>query len=67
MPDPRFCDCCAFEQLMRVAEYRAEGYSEKLSLARGMVMTGGIITAAGVIMAIAFGALMFSEVRPTGP
>ena len=48
---------------MRVIEYRDEGHSEKISLARGVSMTGGIITAAGVIMAIAFGALLFSEVR----
>jgi uncharacterized membrane protein YdfJ with MMPL/SSD domain len=46
---------------MRVAEYRAEGYSDRISLARGMASTGGIITAAGVIMAIAFGALLLSE------
>ena len=51
-------------QLMRVAEFRQAGYSEKISLARGMSMTGGIITAAGVIMAIAFGALIFSQVHP---
>ncbi len=52
---------CAL-QLMRVAEFRDSGHSDKLSLARGMSMTGGIITAAGVIMAIAFGALIFSQV-----
>jgi uncharacterized membrane protein YdfJ with MMPL/SSD domain len=48
-------------QLSRVIEYRLLGFSERVSLARGVYRTGRIITAAGIIMAIAFGALLFSQ------
>ena len=52
---------CVCAQLMRVIEFRVEGYSDSISLARGVYRTGRIITAAGIIMAIAFGALLFSD------
>jgi hypothetical protein len=51
------CGCFA----CRCVCHELPRHSDKISLARGMGMTGGIITAAGVIMAIAFGALIFSE------
>lgn len=48
--------------LTRVTEYRADGFGPRESIEKGLVATGGIITAAGVIMAIAFGGLLFSKV-----
>jgi uncharacterized membrane protein YdfJ with MMPL/SSD domain len=46
----------------RILEYRTqEGYGHKSSIAAGLHATGGIITAAGLIMAIAFGGLMLSS------
>jgi len=47
--------------LGRVLEYRLLGFSEKASVAAGVEHSGPLITAAGVIMAIAFGALLFSS------
>jgi len=47
--------------MCRVAEYRMEGYTNKASILKAVHETGGIITAAGVIMAIAFGGMMFSQ------
>jgi uncharacterized membrane protein YdfJ with MMPL/SSD domain len=47
--------------ISRILEYRLEGYEHKTSIACGLHATGGIITAAGVIMAFAFGSLMFSS------
>lgn len=47
--------------IYRILEYRLEGYEHKSSVALGLDSTGGIITAAGVIMALAFGSLMFSS------
>lgn len=47
--------------MCRVQEYRLEGYSNDASILRAAVETSGIITAAGVIMAIAFGGLLFSQ------
>jgi uncharacterized membrane protein YdfJ with MMPL/SSD domain len=44
----------------RVLEYRLDGYEHKSSIAAALHSTGGIITAAGVIMAVAFGSLLFS-------
>lgn len=38
----------------RVAEYRRLGYSDRAAILKGVYRTGGIITAAGIIMAIAF-------------
>jgi uncharacterized membrane protein YdfJ with MMPL/SSD domain len=34
----------------RIYEYRLEGYSDRAAIAHGVYKTGGIITAAGIIM-----------------
>lgn len=47
--------------LVRVHEYWMEGYTLRESLLRGLSKTGHIISAAGVIMAIAFSGLLFSS------
>jgi RND superfamily putative drug exporter len=46
--------------ISRILEYRLEGYEHKTSIACGLDATGGILTAAGIIMAFAFGSLMLS-------
>mmetsp|Transcript_3702 Transcript_3702/g.5735 ORF Transcript_3702/g.5735 Transcript_3702/m.5735 type:complete len:898 (+) Transcript_3702:208-2901(+) len=46
--------------MCRVAEYRLEGYTNRASILKAVHETGGIITAAGIIMAIAFGGMLFS-------
>jgi len=48
--------------LVRIKEFRDSGYSTKESIALGISKTGHIITAAGIIMAIAFCGLLFSSV-----
>jgi len=48
--------------LGRVCEYRMAGYSDRQALAYGVAKTGPVITSAGVIMAVAFGGLMLSEI-----
>jgi len=45
----------------RVVEYRKAGFSDRASITKGVYKTGRIITAAGVIMSIAFGGLLFSK------
>eukprot|EP00755_Sulcionema_specki_P024091 Sspe_Gene.80441::Locus_50807_Transcript_1_1_Confidence_1.000_Length_2804::g.80441::m.80441/K06994/K06994; putative drug exporter of the RND superfamily len=45
----------------RIVEYRRLGYSTPDAIVYGMTQTGYIITAAGVIMAIAFSGLLFSQ------
>lgn len=47
--------------LTRIMEYRMSGLSDRQSVLKGTVKTGGIITAAGIIMAIAFSGLLFSD------
>jgi uncharacterized membrane protein YdfJ with MMPL/SSD domain len=48
--------------ISRILEYRTDhGYDHRSSIVAGLHATGGIITAAGVIMAVAFGGLMFSS------
>lgn len=47
--------------ISRILEYRNEGIDHESSIVAGLYSTGGIITAAGVIMAVAFGGLMFSS------
>lgn len=48
--------------ISRILEYRTDkGYDHQSSIVAGLHATGGIITAAGVIMAVAFGGLMFSS------
>ncbi|MCG3258345.1 MAG: MMPL family transporter [Candidatus Heimdallarchaeota archaeon] len=49
--------------LSRISEYRRKGYSDKASILKGVHKTGGIISAAGVIMAIAFSGLMLSSLQ----
>jgi uncharacterized membrane protein YdfJ with MMPL/SSD domain len=48
--------------LVRIMEYRSAGVDPRTSVQKGLSSTGGIITAAGVIMAIAFGGLLFSSI-----
>lgn len=47
--------------LIRVKEYRTMGYSSSDSVVLGLYKTGHIITAAGIIMSIAFSGLLFSN------
>lgn len=47
--------------LGRILEYRLLGFTERDSIEAGVEHSGPLITAAGVIMAIAFGALLFSS------
>lgn len=46
--------------LVRVREYWAEGHSTREAICRGLHKSGTVISAAGVIMAIAFSGLLFS-------
>lgn len=45
----------------RILEFRLAGYEHKTSIAAAVDATGGVITAAGVIMAFSFGSLLFSS------
>ena len=45
----------------RIVENRKVGMSDTDSILFSLVQTGGIITAAGVIMSVAFVGLLFSE------
>jgi len=47
--------------ISRVVEYRTEGRSDAESVLLGLAKTGRIITAAGLIMAIAFFGLLLSD------
>ncbi|MHA1116197.1 MAG: MMPL family transporter [Candidatus Heimdallarchaeaceae archaeon] len=47
--------------LSRISEYRKKGYTETASIHKGVYRTGPIISAAGIIMAIAFSGLMLSK------
>jgi len=47
--------------LTRVLEYRMDGYTENSSIVMGLTETGTIISAAGIIMAAAFGGLLASQ------
>ena len=44
----------------RVLEFRCSGYQHQSSIVAGLDATGGIITMAGIIMAISFGSLLAS-------
>ena len=46
--------------LSRVVEFRQYGYANRDAIVLGVAHTGSIITAAGAIMALAFGGLLFS-------
>eukprot|EP01006_Ploeotia_vitrea_P052094 TRINITY_DN67651_c4_g1_i2.p1 TRINITY_DN67651_c4_g1~~TRINITY_DN67651_c4_g1_i2.p1 ORF type:complete len:885 (-),score=13.74 TRINITY_DN67651_c4_g1_i2:623-3025(-) len=48
--------------LVRIKEFYDLGWDTKPAILRGLCKTGGIITAAGVIMAIAFSGLLFSDI-----
>ncbi len=45
----------------RIMEFRVAGYDERVAIMKGVQKTGGIITGAGCIMAVAFGGMMFSQ------
>lgn len=47
--------------ISRIYEYRLNGYTDRAAALKGIYKTGYIITAAGVIMAVAFGGLMISD------
>lgn len=47
--------------LVRVREFRLSAHSTNESISRGLYKTGSIITAAGMIMFLAFGGLLFSH------
>jgi len=47
--------------ISRILEYREKGYNDESSVLIGLYKTGGIITAAGVIMTVAFGGLLLSH------
>jgi len=49
--------------LIRVTEFRGKGYDPQHSIQEGLVSTGGIITAAGVVMAFAFSGMLFSALE----
>ncbi len=49
--------------LSRISEYRRNSYSDKAAIIKGVYKTGGIITSAGIIMAIAFSGLMLSSLQ----
>eukprot|EP00697_Spironema_sp_BW2_P000510 gnl/Spiro4/10653_TR5698_c0_g1_i1.p1 gnl/Spiro4/10653_TR5698_c0_g1~~gnl/Spiro4/10653_TR5698_c0_g1_i1.p1 ORF type:complete len:863 (+),score=293.34 gnl/Spiro4/10653_TR5698_c0_g1_i1:38-2626(+) len=48
--------------LVRILEYYDKGMSTKEAIVSGLAKTGNIITAAGIIMAIAFSGLLFSQI-----
>ena len=47
--------------ITRIYEYRWRGLSTKAAVVRGLARTGSVITTAGIIMMIAFSALMLSN------
>eukprot|EP01129_Flabellula_baltica_P005542 TRINITY_DN2016_c0_g1_i1.p1 TRINITY_DN2016_c0_g1~~TRINITY_DN2016_c0_g1_i1.p1 ORF type:complete len:825 (+),score=136.61 TRINITY_DN2016_c0_g1_i1:23-2497(+) len=49
--------------LVRIKEFRDKGFSTRDSILQGLYKTGGIITAAGVIMAVAFSGLIASNMN----
>eukprot|EP01105_Mastigella_eilhardi_P026252 TRINITY_DN7490_c0_g1_i1.p1 TRINITY_DN7490_c0_g1~~TRINITY_DN7490_c0_g1_i1.p1 ORF type:complete len:943 (-),score=309.44 TRINITY_DN7490_c0_g1_i1:224-3052(-) len=46
----------------RIAEFRKEGWDTRSATVKGVTKTGYIISFAGIIMAIAFGGMMFSSI-----
>lgn len=48
--------------LSRTTEFRENGLEAIEAIRQGLCATGGIITAAGIVMAIAFGGLLFSSI-----
>lgn len=47
--------------ISRILEYREKGYNDDSAVLIGLYKTGGIITAAGIIMTLAFGGLLLSH------
>mmetsp|Transcript_8327 Transcript_8327/g.8508 ORF Transcript_8327/g.8508 Transcript_8327/m.8508 type:complete len:119 (-) Transcript_8327:189-545(-) len=47
--------------ISRIFEYREKGYNDNSAVLIGLYKTGGIITAAGIIMTLAFGGLLLSQ------
>eukprot|EP00441_Pelagodinium_beii_P008701 CAMPEP_0197692074 /NCGR_PEP_ID=MMETSP1338-20131121/110595_1 /TAXON_ID=43686 ORGANISM="Pelagodinium beii, Strain RCC1491" /NCGR_SAMPLE_ID=MMETSP1338 /ASSEMBLY_ACC=CAM_ASM_000754 /LENGTH=535 /DNA_ID=CAMNT_0043274697 /DNA_START=254 /DNA_END=1861 /DNA_ORIENTATION=- len=47
--------------ISRIVEFRLDGYSDRASIILGVANTGGIISGAGSIMAVAFSGLFFSN------
>ena len=47
--------------ISRILEFRMAGYDNNRSIANGLQKTGGIITAAGLVMSVSFGGLFFSK------
>jgi len=45
----------------RIVEFRMQGYSDRASIFRGTAKTGGVISGAGLIMALAFSGLCFAD------
>ena len=49
--------------MCRIAEYRKKMFSTTASIVKAVYETGSIITAAGIIMAVAFSGLLFSDIE----
>ena len=47
--------------LVRVRECRLEGEDTRAAIAQGLSKTGPVVTAAGVVMAVAFSGMLFSK------
>lgn len=47
--------------ITRITEFRRAGYATVDAIVMGLACTGSIITTAGIIMAVAFGGLLFSS------
>jgi len=47
--------------LVRVTELRGKGLDPQTAIQEGLVSTGGIITAAGMVMVFAFAGMLFSD------
>lgn len=45
----------------RIVEFRVQGFSDRASVFKGVEKTGGVISGAGLIMALAFSGLCFSD------
>jgi RND superfamily putative drug exporter len=47
--------------LVRITEYRGKGKDPIVAIQEGLISTGGIITAAGFVMILAYSGMLFSE------
>ena len=52
--------------LTRIKELRMAGHSTRAAVANGVAHTGGVVTVAGLIMALAFSGLLFSQAPVMG-